>query len=104
MSNQQPWTLLQVGDKVVFKPSTGTTNENIFTITSISHRGYSGTWSGMNFGPLSMDGSAWWVNKLRVEKPWYPAVGCGGYVQELYWVRLHSGAGRGWEDRGCLEG
>ena len=81
MSNQQPWTLLQVGDKVVFKPSTGTTNENIFTITSISHRGYSGTWSGMNFGPLSMDGgldgSAWWVNKLRVEKPWYRQLAVG---------------------------
>lgn len=83
MSNQKPWTLLQVGDKVVFRAAGN--GETTFTITSSCGAGYSGTWSGTDVGPLVIlhweREPSWWGKVLRVEKageaPWYTKLAVG---------------------------
>ncbi len=78
MSNQKPWTLLQVGDKVVFPDSH-------FTVTSRIPGGYSGQWHNPSATTrLVYEGGVepiWWTHKLRVEKvgetPWYTKLAVG---------------------------
>jgi len=77
MSNQQPWTLLQVGDKVVFPDDKS--GEYSFTITGDSPGKYTGMWSNAYTYPLlwSETQPVWWTQKLRVEKPWYRQLAVG---------------------------
>ncbi len=91
MSNQKPWTLLQVGDKVVFKnPNHG---EYSFTITGVTDDKYNGTWSdpwpSNQFHPSltrtdpawPMFQPPWWSSMVRVDpaplSPWYTKLAVG---------------------------